>query len=163
MYYHTMIIMGIDPGYDRVGVAVIEKEKQGEEKYIYSECIRTDASLSIDKRIFSIAQRLSVLCEQYAPKKIAFEKLFVTRNQKTAMGVAEARGVMKYVAHIHKGEIREYTPTEIKVAITGNGRATKNDITQMVPHLVHADISHMIDDEVDAIAVALTCAAIEKN
>jgi crossover junction endodeoxyribonuclease RuvC len=93
---------------------------------------------------------------------MAIEKLFFETNTKTAMVVAEARGVLLYEGARAQLSIFEYTPLEIKVAVTGYGKSDKQGVMDMVPRLIALPVRKMIDDEVDAIAVALTCFAIAK-
>ena len=92
---------------------------------------------------------------------MAIETLFFTSNQKTAMGVAEARGVMVYQGALSGLDIREYTPLQIKIATTGYGKASKNQVMDMVKKLIHIKEKKekLLDDEYDAIAIGLTCTA----
>jgi crossover junction endodeoxyribonuclease RuvC len=166
------IILGIDPGFDRLGIAVISKSHQARETVLYTECYGTDRSESLDMRIFVIGQHIQSIIERFKPNMLAIETLFATKNLKTVMGVAEARGVIKYVAQINGLVIHEYSPNQIKTAIAGSGSATKDQIQYMVPKLVFFDMesrkttykgtSSGLDDEIDALAVALTCSAIER-
>jgi crossover junction endodeoxyribonuclease RuvC len=151
-----MKVIAIDPGYDRVGVAVIEKTQGGKEILLFSDCITTDKKDSIDYRIAQVGDTLSEIVSIYFPDFFAIENLFLTTNQKTVMGVAEARGVFKYIAHIHKLPIVEFTPLQIKIAITGYGRSSKDAVSFMIPKLIALPDKKMIDDEVDAIAIGLT-------
>ena len=93
----------------------------------------------------------------------AIETLFFTTNQKTVMRVSEARGVILYQAALHNLPIYEYTPLQIKIAISGYGRGDKKQITQMIKQLIVCEKEIKHDDEYDAIAVALTCFASYKN
>ncbi len=164
-----MRIIGIDPGIERVGIAVIEKIG-GKETYLFSECFKTSAKLSHYERLRLIGEEISRLITTYNPDGLAIEKLFFETNTKTAMVVAEARGMMLYVCALAKLSIFEYTPLEIKVAVTGYGKSDKHAVMHMVPKLIklpeRTDSTNspqvMIDDEVDAIAVALTCFAYQK-
>jgi len=154
----NMIILGIDPGYDRLGIAVIEKPKVGKEKVLFSECFSTSKENSIYTRLNEIGSEVVHIIDKFDPKTIALETLFITKNQKTAMRVAEARGIIIYEA-IRKGlQIFEYSPMEIKMAITGSGSSTKDGIIKMI-HLLTDIKRKKLDDEYDAIAVALTCSA----
>lgn len=157
-----MKILSIDPGYDRVGVAVIEKTPKGKEFLVYSGCITTSAKFPLRERIFAVGSEISLLIKKYKPESMALEKLYFTTNQKTAMGVSEARGVIIYEASRAGIPIFEYTPMQIKVAVAGHGHAGKEDVRKMVHKLIDVPQGMRLDDEIDAIAVGLTCFAHEK-
>ena len=145
-----MKILGIDPGIERVGIAVIE-------------CFKTSSKLSHSERLKLIGEEISTVITKYNPDALGIEKLYFETNTKTAMAVAEARGMMLYVCALAKISIFEYTPLEIKVAVTGYGKSDKQAIMHMVPKLIKLPTErNMIDEEVDAIAVALTCFAYQK-
>lgn len=93
-----MRIVGIDPGYDRLGIAVIEKNARDKELVIYSDCFETSPKDAIYKRFKEIGTEMARIADKYAPDAVALETLFVTKNQKTAMRVAEARGIIIYEA-----------------------------------------------------------------
>lgn len=153
-----MKIIGIDPGYDRLGIAVIEHNI-----LLHSECFTTSAKDSFHVRLASIGQRVEELITEYSPDAMALESLFVTNNQKTAMKVAEARGVISYCAARKDIPVHEYTPPQIKVAVTGHGGTDKTGVMKMIPLLIKMNKKKALDDEYDAIAVALTCAAYLKS
>ncbi|MBP6884647.1 MAG: crossover junction endodeoxyribonuclease RuvC [Candidatus Pacebacteria bacterium] len=156
-----MRILGIDPGIERVGIAVVEKIN-GKENFIFSECFKTSPKLSHAERLLLIGEETKKIISEWNPTALSIEKLFFETNTKTAMSVAEARGVLLYEASSAGLSIFEYTPLEIKVAVTGYGKSDKQAIMNMVPKLLKLPVRKMIDDEVDAIAVALTCFAYEK-
>jgi crossover junction endodeoxyribonuclease RuvC len=155
-------ILGIDPGFERVGVAVIEKKSGQKDTLVYSTCFKTKASLPFPERLAAIGAHMEEIIQKYKPKALAIEKLYFTSNQKTAMGVAEARGVIVYSASRNGLAVFEYTPPQIKVAVTGYGKADKRMVGSMVPKLIHMETQTTSDDELDAIAIALTCLACEK-
>ncbi len=159
-----MRILGIDPGYERVGIAVLEKN-QGDkkEKLIHSECFKTSPSLPHHERLLLIGTQVKKVIEKYAPEALAIETLFFNNNQKTAMLVSEARGVTLYEAAEKGLVVHEYTPLQIKIAVTGYGRGTKEQVTSMVEKLVEIQREIKHDDEYDAIAVALTCFASTRS
>ncbi len=161
-----MKIIGVDPGYDKFGVAIIEK-KTGKEFLIYSNCIRTSPKLPLNDRIYEIGKQFNELIKKYSPDVLAIEKLFFTTNQKTAMGVSEAKGVATYIAKNNGLEVFEFTPLQIKIAVVGYGKAEKNQVSKMIPFLIKnwTDINKkkIEDDEYDAIAVALTCSATNRQ
>lgn len=154
-----MKLIAIDPGYDRVGIAIIEKDGKNRETLLYSDCFCTDKTQTITERIFSAGQEVERLIKQFAPEMMALEKLFFANNKTTAMGVSEARGAFLYIASQYNLKIVEYTPVEIKVAVASYGKATKEDVHNMVAKLITLPIKKRLDDEVDAIALGLTALA----
>jgi len=166
-----MTIIAIDPGYDRVGIAVLEYDKR--EYLLYSECYTTDKSAGLDERISAVGNHLQFLIRKFVPTALAIETVFFTNNQKTVMGVSEARGVIKYVALNAGLSIHEYTPLQVKIALTGDGRATKDSVAYMAEKIVQYDRparllamggkSTGIDDELDAIAIGITACAHISN
>lgn len=158
-----MKILAIDPGFERVGIAVIEKTNSSNHDLIYSDCFKTKKDLDFHLRLSLIGEEIERLVKKYKPKGLAIEKLYFTTNQKTAMGVAEARGVIIYCASHNGLEIFEYTPPQIKVAVTGYGKADKNMVISMVPKLINIEKKTKSDDELDAIAIGLTCLACERT
>ena len=161
-----MKILGIDPGYERLGVAIIEKVAHppagGKESVVFSNCIRTSSKLNMQDRLFEIGQALSSVIKTYKPDAVAIEELYFAKNTKTALQVAEARGVIQYICKECGLSLFEYHPNQIKIAITGNGRADKTSIAYMIPKLVHFDATKRLDDELDAVAVAITHIAHKK-
>jgi len=157
-----MKILGIDPGYERMGIAVLEKNN-GIETVVFSDCIRTDASLSLPERLVIIGKSLEKIITNYQPDQAAIEALYFAKNTTTALKVAEARGVIQYVITQHNIPLTEYHPNVIKLAITGYGNASKDAIAAMIPKLVSYTVTKKIDDELDALAVALTHSAHIKN
>lgn len=154
-----MRILGIDPGYERVGIAILEKEGS-KEILLFSECFKTPASNSLPERIAMVGAEIARVITEYSPTHLAIEQLFFERNTTTALKVSEAKGVMIYEAQKAGLSIHEYTPMEIKVAVSSYGKASKEDVRKMVPLLLKGiDVSKKIDDEVDAIAIALTASA----
>jgi crossover junction endodeoxyribonuclease RuvC len=158
-----MRIISIDPGYERLGLAVIEKEKNKKEVLIFSECFKTSSKLPHSERLTLIGDRIKEVIKKYKPEQLATEKLFFSGNQKTAMLVAEARGVILYSGTSSDLPVFEYTPNEVKIAITGYGRSEKRQIIDMVKKLIDVKKSKESDDEFDAIAIGLTHFAIQKN
>lgn len=157
-----MIILGIDPGYDRLGLAIIEK-KNNKENILFSTCIETNKKDSVIDRIFFIGQEINKLIKEYRPEILAIETLYFNKNTKTAMGVSEARGVVIYECKKAGLKITEYTPSQIKTATTSYGAADKRQVYDMVSRILALDLGGKRDDEIDAIAVALTSSAHEKS
>ncbi len=158
-----MKILGIDPGYDRLGLAVIEKPERGKEAVLYSTCLQTSSKDPIYLRLHRIGQEISRVLDRFKPNVMAMETLFLSTNQKTAMRVAEARGIIIYEAIKREIPIFEYSPMEIKCAITGDGTSDKTRMVKMVRLLIVLPDKKALDDEYDAIAVALTHSAINKK
>lgn len=151
-----MIILGIDPGFERMGCAVLEKNSSGE-KLLYSSCLVSKKTDLHEKRLLVLYLGLKKAIKEYSPDTMAIEKLFFSSNQKTALKVAEARGVAMLIAAENNLNVFEFTPLEIKMAMTGYGRAEKDQVRKMVLNILKMNDSKKLDDEIDAIATALTC------
>ena len=157
-----MKILAIDPGFERVGIAIIEKTNVPKHNLVYSNCFKTPTDIPFHKRLALIGEELEKIIKKYKPVALSIEKLYFTTNQKTVMGVSEARGVMMYTASRNGLDIFEYTPPQIKVAVTGYGKSTKDAVIYMVRKLIEVKDSVVSDDELDAIAIGLTMLACEK-
>lgn len=157
-----MRIIAIDPGYERLGVAVLEKASRGKEALLYSDCFKTDKELPHSERLGLIKNEIERVIGEYKPEALCLETLFFSVNTKTAIAVAEARGVILSEAAVHGLKVFEYGPGEIKVAVTGYGKSDKAAVISMVERLVKIDKKIKHDDEYDAIAVGLTCFARER-
>ncbi len=154
-----MRILGIDPGYDRLGIAVIDKPRIGKETLLYSDCFQTSSKEPIHDRLGKIGAEVARVLEEYKPDCLSIETLFLSNNQKTAMRVSEARGIIMYEAIRHSIPVHEYGPMQIKTAVTGDGTSDKERMTKMVHLLIKIPPKKTADDEYDAIAVALTHSA----
>lgn len=151
-----MRVLGVDPGYERLGVAILEKAPKQIEVLLFSGCLRTDAKQEFSDRLLSLGREFTQIIKDQKPSHMAMEGLFFTNNKKTAMRVAEVRGLLIYLAKNSGLEVFEYNPLSIKTALTGYGKATKQQVEAMVRQLIRLDNTKRIDDEMDAIAVALT-------
>lgn len=153
-----MRIISIDPGYDRIGIAVLEKSNKTDykEKLIYSDCFQTYPKDSFETRLKNIGEEIERIIKKYRPVVMVIESLFFNNNQKTVMLVSEAKGMIKYIALYNKLDVFEYTPLQIKIAVTGYGRSDKQQVTNMTEKLIVIDKQIRYDDEYDAIAVGLT-------
>ena len=155
-----MRILGIDPGFERLGIAILEKSKgDKKEKVIFSECFKTSSKLDFGERLCLIGEEVKIIIKKYKPEVLAIETLFLNTNQKTVMRVAEARGVVIYEASQAGLKIFEASPPQIKIATTSYGRANKEQIMKMVKMLIKMDKLKTSDDELDAVAIALTAFA----
>lgn len=157
-----MRILGIDPGFERVGIAVLEKTNKQKDVVVYSSCFKTSNKIPFHTRLKNIGLEIENVIKKFKPEILAIEKLYFTTNQKTVMGVSEARGVIVYIASKNNLLVFEYTPPQIKVAVTGYGKASKEMVMSMVPKLINIDNKINSDDELDAIAIGLTCLACER-
>lgn len=154
----TEIILGIDPGFGRVGFGIIEKLKNGEWKAIDYGCVDTSPKKKFVDRLLEISDALNFLIKKHKPRRMAVEKLFFSRNVTTAIEVAQARGAI-LLSGVQAGlEIDEFTPPQIKQAITGYGKAEKQQMQRMVAIILGIKGKIKSDDAADALAVAL-CAA----
>ena len=153
-----MKVLALDPGYDRLGVAVLEMQN-GKEHLIYSTCVETNKTDALPERLFTIGTRVAKLLDEYTPDAIGIETLFFNKNIKTGIGVAQARGIILFLAKQCGCTIYEFGPQEIKVAVTGYGKSDKLAVIDMVKRLVPNVPQKAHDDEYDAIAVGVTTLA----
>ena len=152
-----MIILGIDPGYAIVGYGVIDKDdKTGKCSLVDYGAIETDKDEAFPTRLAIIQEGMQNLIEHYNPDAVAVEELFFTNNITTGIQVAEARGVIICTAVQKCGKLYEYTPIEIKQAITGTGKAEKHQVMYMTKMILGLKKDPKPDDAADALAVALT-------
>ncbi len=149
-----MIVIGIDPGLAIVGFGVIRKEKDGVMPVSYG-CIRTSTEKHTPERLMEIYNEVSTLFERYTPGAVAVERLFFNKNVTNAMSVSEARGVIFLAAQQKNIPLFEYTPNQIKQAITGSGRADKKQMQEMIKRLLNLDELPQPDDAADGLSIAL--------
>jgi crossover junction endodeoxyribonuclease RuvC len=149
-----MLTLGVDPGVAATGFGLVE-QRGDKLSHVSSGCITTSSKESAHIRIAKIYSELKSLITKYRPDQIAVERLFFGENSKTAMAVGQARGIVLLVAAEKKIPIAEYTPLEVKSALTGYGKAEKRQIQQMVKVLLHLLQAPKSDDEADALAVAI--------
>lgn len=158
----SYIILGIDPGLADTGYGIIEKQGQ-KLKMIKCGSIKTLAGADFINRLKSIHQELSKIIKKYKPDAVAVEQLFFCKNVKTALLVGQARGVCLMTIAENNLPIYEYTPLQVKQALTSYGRADKNQIGQMVKLLLKLKAVPQPDDAADALAIAITCGNSIKN
>ncbi len=149
-----MKILGIDPGTATTGWGIIEEIKN-EPKLVSFGCIETSKHKSDVKRLKEIAGDLKMIIEQYQPDEVAIEDLFFFKNLKTAIKVAQARGVLMVTATNENLPVFEYTPLQVKQALTGYGRADKKQMQWMVKEVLKLKEIPQPDDAADALAVAM--------
>jgi len=153
-----MKVLAIDPGYDRVGVAILDNST-GKDSVVFSTCLLTDRTAEFNDRLLSVGNSVETLLAKHQPDCVAIETLFFNKNIKTAIAVAEARGTIVYLAKKAGCLVYEFGPQEIKVATTGYGNSDKKAVFSMIKQLVINTPAKALDDEYDAIAVGVTCLA----
>ncbi len=149
-----MIIIGVDPGYAITGYGIIE---YSDHKFsvLCHGVVSTKSSVPFEERLLAISEGLDSLFAQYRPDSMAIEELFFSRNTTTAIGTAQARGVAVLCGAKAKVRVYEYTPLQVKLAVTGYGRADKTQVQQMVRILLNQKEIVKPDDAADALAVAI--------
>ena len=150
-----MIILGIDPGLATLGYGVIEADNQRRRMIQYGT-LTTPANQPMPQRLRAIYQGMNQLMDIYQPDEVAFEELFFSKNITTGMAVSAARGVALLAVVQRTENLYEYTPMQIKQAVTGYGGADKHQMQQMVKMLLKMKDIARPDDAADALAVALT-------
>lgn len=153
-----MRVLAFDPGYDRLGAAVLERT-HGRETVLHSTCVETDKKSELPERLVTVGRAVEALLAEYTPDVVAIETLFFNKNITTAIGVAQARGIILYLAQRAGCRVYEFGPQEIKIAVTGYGKSDKQGVIDMVRRLVHNAPKDALDDEYDAIAVGITALA----
>ncbi len=157
-----MIILGLDPGLATLGYGVIRKEPRKKIEMLDYGVVLTPKEENLAVRLCMLEQGIKQIIAKFKPDEIAVEELFFAKNVKTAISVAHARGVILLTANKECGKLFEYTPLQIKQALTGYGRADKNQIQQMVKTFLGLKAVPKPDDAADALAVALTHAQTNK-
>lgn len=153
---HPNLILAVDPGYDRLGLAILKREG-GKEVVVMSMCATSTKNTPLSSRIAELESQVSKLLTEYQPEAIAFEKIFFNQSTSTALGVAEVRGMLETLAGQRGLSVFQYSPQEIKIAVTGYGKSDKKAVAAMVLRLVILPTRPRFDDEIDAIAVGITC------
>lgn len=150
-----MIILGIDPGFGTMGFGVIDKRANGDCVPIDYGVIKTPQNESFPVRLAMLEEGLNKLYEKYKPEEISVEELFFSKNVTTGIQVAHARGVILLSAIKYCGKLFEYTPNQIKQALTGYGKADKVQMMHVVQSILRLKQVPRPDDAADALAVAL--------
>ena len=151
-----MIIVGFDPGIATLGYGVIKTDKRSKPEMVDYGIVSTPKEENLAVRLCMIEKGVKQIIEKFKPDEIAIEELFFAKNVKTGIDVAHARGVLLLTATKECGKIFEYTPLQIKQALTGYGRADKPQMQKMVKTLLNLKSIPRPDDAADALAVALT-------
>ena len=152
-----MRILAIDPGYDRLGIAVIEGDPS-HPTLLMSDCVEP-AKGAREDRLAEVSRAVSGAIETYAPAALAIETLFFSVNKKTALGVAESRGAILAAAGLASLPVIECSPQQVKLAVTGHGGSDKAAVATMIPRLLTLPAKKRRDDELDAIAIGITALA----
>ncbi len=152
------VILGIDPGYDRCGWAIVAQQNSALKAVQYG-CVQTSSDHSKEERFKVIWEHFTRLCAEYPIDVIAMESLFFSRNVSTALPVSEVRGLLYAQAFLQSIPVAEYQPGSIKLAVTGHGQAPKDQVLKMVCRLLKLEKIPNVDDTGDALAVALTHAS----
>lgn len=153
------IILAIDPGYDRCGVALVDTDGT----LLHSLCITTKKTSLQEVRFAEIYNTLETVIAEWQPKVLALETLFFSVNKTSAMKVAEARGMIVLLAGLHSLELVELSPQEVKLSMTGRGNADKAAVQKMVSLTLKIDTSKKLDDEIDAIALGFAAIGVLKQ
>ncbi|HOB86469.1 MAG TPA: crossover junction endodeoxyribonuclease RuvC [Bacillota bacterium] len=149
-----MRVLGIDPGVALTGYGVLE-EQGGDYLRLASGCIRTAEKLPMPRRLELIYDQIMELIRLYRPDALSLEQLFFSKNTRTALQVGEARGIVILASAKSGLELHQYTPLQVKQAVAGYGRAAKEQVQRMVQILLKLEELPAVDDEADALAVAL--------
>lgn len=163
-----MIIIGIDPGIEKLGYGIIKKTKLGNNKFIVLDygCVTTSPELKMEERLKKIYEDLSKIIKKYQPTIMAVESLFFFKNLKTAISVSQAKGVILLTAADYKIPVREFTPLQVKMTIVGYGRAEKKQVQEMVKRILNLEKfdpkknNRKKDDASDALGIAI-CASLK--
>lgn len=158
-------ILSIDPGYERLGLAILARDSKGKIRIVSSECFKTSAQNTFAERLLELGSKVESLIETHSPTICVMESLFMQNNQKTVMHVSEVRGALTFVAKKNKLKTYDFSPLQIKSAVTGTAKSDKQAIQKMVLLLLPElkNTVKKIDDEYDAIACGLTYFALEKS
>ena len=154
-----MRILGIDPGTAITGYGVIERRGRGG-VHIAHGCITTHKDTPKEKRLLLLEQGMMALFREYKPDVVAVESLYFFKNLKTALPVSEARGVILLTIAKHKLPLYEFTPPQVKMSVTGYGKAEKKQMQKMVQLHLKLESLPKPDDAADALAVALACSSV---
>ena len=149
-----MIILGIDPGLATTGYGVVKKEGNSF-KLIDYDTITTSSDRTDVDRLSQLYEELLSLIDKYNPEHIAVEELFFNKNVKTAIRVGQARGVILLAGAQQSINVAEYTPLQVKQAVVGYGRASKQQVQQMVKALLNLEKIPKPDDAADALAISI--------
>ncbi|ART70420.1 MULTISPECIES: crossover junction endodeoxyribonuclease RuvC [Mycobacteriaceae] len=150
-----MRVMGVDPGLTRCGLSVIENGKGRQVIALDVDVVRTPADAPLQKRLLTISDTVEYWMDTHRPDVIAIERVFAQQNVSTVMGTAQAGGVIALAAARRDIDVHFHTPSEVKAAVTGNGRADKSQVTEMVTRILALQAKPTPADAADALALAI--------
>lgn len=150
-----MRILGVDPGLTRCGVGIIDLSKGRELSLVDVRVLQSDSSLELAERLTVIKRQLSKLITEFQPHHVAIERVFAQHNLRTVMGTAQASGIALVEAFERGLPVEVHTPSEVKAAVTGNGRANKAQVAHMVKRILHMGEQPLLPDATDALALAI--------
>ena len=148
-------ILGVDPGLTRCGIGVIDLGRSRKTSLVFVGVIESLKTAELDSRIGSIGSEIESLIQKFKPDVVAIERVFSQQNLSSVMGTAQVAGVAIFLAHKYKIPIAMHTPTEVKAAVTGSGRAGKAQVGAMVAKLLGLDEIPKPADAADALAIAI--------
>lgn len=151
----TTRILGVDPGLTRCGVGVVDVGHSRKVSLVEVDTYRTDASVDLADRIGTIANQIESLIQKTKPDAIAIERVFSQQNLRSVMGVAQISGVVMLIAYRHKIPVFLHTPSEVKAAVTGSGRANKAQVGTMVAKILGLTEVPKPADAADSLAIAI--------
>lgn len=151
-----MLVLGVDPGTATTGYGLVQENQDGSLEAVAYGAIRTSAELEMPERLLELFHQLNQLILLHRPESGAVEKLFFSRNVRTALSVGQGRGVVLLSLAQAGLPVAEYSPLEVKQAVVGYGGADKNQIQQMVKALLNLEAIPHPDDAADALAIAIT-------
>ena len=152
------VILGVDPGLTRCGIGVVDKDASRKLSLLHVSVATTNASVELVDRIGSLSIELEAAIDQYKPELIAIERVFAQANLRSVMGVAQISGVLLMLASRKNIPVVFHTPSEVKSAVTGNGRAEKAQVGNMVAKILGLTEVPKPADAADALAIAITAA-----
>ena len=152
----TRLIMGVDPGLTRCGVGIVRELERRQVEFVFVDTLRASKDLPLEERIAFVGQQIEELIVSQRPDVIAIERVFAQSNLRSVMGVAQISGVVLFLAAKHGIPVHMHTPSEVKAAVTGSGRAAKAQIGEAVKRLLKLQEVPKPADSADALAIAIT-------
>lgn len=162
MLQNKTVVVSVDPGFDRFGVAIVERNT-GKDSVVFSDCIQTDKKLNFEIRLLNVIDEFETIIKNYKPEILCMESVFMHKNAKSVINVAEIKGAVKLIAAKHGIKIVEMTPQKIKLAVAGSGVAKKDEVIKMVKLITKHKSKTGLDDEYDAVACGLAALAYLKT
>jgi len=150
-----MRILGVDPGLTRCGVGVVDVGADRRARFVHAGVIRTPADAPLAERLLAVSHGIRALIVEFAPEAVAVERVFAQHNVRTVMGTAQVSGVVALVAGRAGLPVAFHTPSEVKAAVTGSGRAGKEQVTAMVTRVLSLGVAPRPADAADALALAV--------